>query len=214
MRIHLATGTEDSWTGGRGTAPFLLTGVAGYPTNYSVETKVNVGTANGGVVPEDCVSGIVVYDTANEPGYAYSYDLGFSVLKNNYQAYPTILVQSCGEVDGVSGVNVSSSQISGLTSAYLKMVRDGVNKTWTCSYKVNLTDAWTQLAVVNDSSLPGGGTPGMELGLYAKTWHGGSVATGYDFDYYRVSAVPEPGAIALLVSGLIALLAYAWRKRK
>lgn len=34
------------------------------------------------------------------------------------------------------------------------------------------------------------------------------------FDNVRVNAVPEPGTLALLASGMFGLMAYAWRKRK
>jgi hypothetical protein len=33
-------------------------------------------------------------------------------------------------------------------------------------------------------------------------------------DNVSVSAVPEPGTLALAVAGVLGLLAYAWRKRK
>ena len=45
------------------------------------------------------------------------------------------------------------------------------------------------------------------------------LAAGYP-DMYReidvngIASVPEPGAIVLLATGLIGLLAYAWRKRR
>ena len=38
--------------------------------------------------------------------------------------------------------------------------------------------------------------------------------SGGSFDNLVVSNVPEPGALVLLATGLIGLLAYAWRKRK
>jgi len=41
-----------------------------------------------------------------------------------------------------------------------------------------------------------------------------SVAGTVTLDYVSVTAVPEPGSLALLSVGLIGLLAYAWRKRR
>jgi hypothetical protein len=34
------------------------------------------------------------------------------------------------------------------------------------------------------------------------------------FDNVRVNAVPEPGMLALLASGVFGMMAYAWRRRK
>ena len=47
-----------------------------------------------------------------------------------------------------------------------------------------------------------GGAPSLSQG-------GGGIAVGV-----TAAAVPEPGTLALLAAGLLASLAYAWRKRK
>ncbi len=47
-----------------------------------------------------------------------------------------------------------------------------------------------------------GGAPSLSQG-------GGGSAVGV-----TAAAVPEPGTLALLAAGLLASLAYAWRKRK
>jgi len=39
-------------------------------------------------------------------------------------------------------------------------------------------------------------------------------ANGSGADYLRVTSIPEPSTVMLFVSGLVGLLAYAWRKRK
>ena len=42
----------------------------------------------------------------------------------------------------------------------------------------------------------------------------GYVLTGNNFAQTEIKFVPEPGTLALLASGLIGLVCYAWRKRK
>ena len=54
------------------------------------------------------------------------------------------------------------------------------------------------------------GTVTGPLAFQMVNW-GGVAAT---FDYVGTSTIPEPCSFALLVCGLIGLLAYAWRKRK
>ena len=124
-----------------------------------------------------------------------------------------IIAQTCG-CNGVSGTKYLSGVLDFISPYDLKMVRDGVDKTWTYSYKQASASTWTELAVVNDSKLPGGGPPGWMIGPYAKSWLTGSGTPSADFDYFRVSDVPEPGALALLGCGLASLLAYAWCKLK
>lgn len=221
LRIKLASGSEDSWTGStwataRNSAPFLLTTTANYPTNFVVETKVDAATVNGGVMPNKFVAGIVLYDTANETttfsGTYHGYDMGFGLLRDDNQTdlgRTTIVAQAC---DG----NTHGAGTLDLTKAYyLRMVRDSAAATWTCSYRQDGKDTWTQVAAVNDWELPGYGIGGTaEIGFYAKTWIGGTATPGADLDYFSVTAVPEPGTFALVATGLMGLLAYAWRKRR
>ena len=56
---------------------------------------------------------------------------------------------------------------------------------------------------------------GMDVANNYITLFGGSSAASWSlFDNLTVSQVPEPGVLLLLATGLIGLLAYAWRKRK
>ena len=48
----------------------------------------------------------------------------------------------------------------------------------------------------------------------AAVWAGGAYRPAYVIANLSTAAIPEPGTLVLLATGLIALLAYAWRKRK
>lgn len=222
MRLRLASGTEDAWTGStwaaaRNSAPFILTSLVNAKENFVVETMVDVATVNGGIVPDKFVAGIMLYDTAHETTPYYgsyrSYDMALALYRDSgYTGIvnPTIMAQGCYTTGTYPAGALD------LTKAYhLKMKRDSDAATWTCSYRQDGMSEWTQLCVYNDSDLNGGGVTGtMKLGLYAKTWIGGSATPGADFDYFTITSVPEPSSIWLVVSALVGLLAYVWQKRK
>jgi hypothetical protein len=90
------------------------------------------------------------------------------------------------------------------------------------SYTIAVTDqtnpagSFTTGAIAFRNYFPNTGTltltPAMaEEGdiLFGTVGNGGAV-----FDNFAVTSVPEPSTLMLLVTGLIGLLAYAWRKRK
>ncbi len=229
MRIKLASGSEDSWTGAtwataRNSAPFLLTSLVSPSEDFVVETMVDAATVNGGTMPDRFVAGIMIYDTAHEttpyvtwqgPTEYFGYDMGLALYRDDIMSQaglpnPTVFAQACNSATRVSG------DVLDLTKAYhLKVVRDSAAATWTCSYKQDGAAAWTALAPLNDWEFPGGGVTGtMRIGLYAKTWVGGTVTPGADFGYFRISSVPEPSAIVLAGFGLVGLLTYAWRKHR
>ena len=61
------------------------------------------------------------------------------------------------------------------------------------------------------TALASASTPYFGLASY----NGGSmVGGGFDNLTYGTLPTPKPGALVLLATGLIGLLAYAWRKRK
>ena len=190
LRISLATGNEDTWAGRRGDGPFLRTETSNYPApSFSVETLVDIGTANGGNAPIGLVTGLMLYDTdhyvpddSTNTYYPFDFTYGFHQSGNKDMR---IEVQACGVHEPLLSTSVT------FTSAYLKMDRDDADKTWTMYYKRNAADPWTRLGVVDVGSLPGGGTTEMELGLFAKTYRHHSSEAKVDFDYYRVTPNKE-----------------------
>ncbi len=224
LRLKLASGGEDSWTGAtwaaaRNSAPFLLTTLVNPSEDFVVETMVDAATVNGGTMPDRFVAGIMVYDTEHETtpywGTYHGYDMGFALYRDSGYtdiANPTIIAQGCGTFTHATPGALD------LTKAYhLQIVRDSDAATWTCSYKQDGATAWTEVAAVNDSEFPGigdGVSGTLKIGLYAKTWIGGAATPGADFGYFTVTSVPEPGSLWLVSSALVGLLAYAWRKRK
>ena len=70
-----------------------------------------------------------------------------------------------------------------------------------------ITNAQGYFGVLNQN----GGTYGLGMGTPStEGWLTGYTAVGDSVEF----VVPEPGTIALLLSGMIGLVAYAWRKRK
>lgn len=89
-----------------------------------------------------------------------------------------------------------------------------------------VADTWAKLAVervngtstfyVNGIATPGTTdvTPVSNKTVYLGVQPGGVAWFTGSLDQLTVSQVPEPAALTLLGSGLLGLLAYAWRKRK
>jgi hypothetical protein len=76
-----------------------------------------------------------------------------------------------------------------------------------------LTSSWNDFSISSGAVL--GDAVGKPIVVYLSQGDNPYV-TGpqYYIDNVRLSAVPEPSTFILLTSGLIGLLAYAWRKRK
>ena len=82
---------------------------------------------------------------------------------------------------------------------------------WTCNQPISQSNEFTLLdCIPNGDSSFVGSRPAGGYGLLGSASN--AVMT---VDYVRAYAyVPEPGALVLLATGLVSLLAYAWRRRK
>ena len=78
------------------------------------------------------------------------------------------------------------------------------------------TDFYYKLHTDSTWSTAGGFDAGNALSSYGMIGIDGHVgyAGGIDSIQLTASTVPEPTTLALLTTGLLALLAYAWRKRR
>jgi hypothetical protein len=87
---------------------------------------------------------------------------------------------------------------------------------------LNMATGADHSGYTNDLFVPGGPVAGVQAVkiAYTSNWSAGdNPLTTNNVGYYglsevRFAATPEPGTVVLLTSGLIGLLAYAWRKRK
>lgn len=98
----------------------------------------------------------------------------------------------------------------------------GVNPTEWHNFAVGFNKPAHTLSLYVDETLRGTINTSLFAGGIYDNWANGAIAFGGDgvhkawFDNLQVggSAVPEPSTVVLCVTGMIGLLAYAWRKRK
>ncbi len=194
LTVKLATGNEDTWTT-RGTAPILRTNTStlNYATDFSVESYVDIATGNGGTPGTRNIGAVCLYSNT----------VGNCVLSLGLQYWNKLTFEFQR-----TGTGTIASVTTDVKSGFVKMDYDAETTTWTASYKKTAGDDWTSFGTY---VLPM--TSDIELGLITKSWSSGTA--GYvQYDYFKVSQVPEPSTFALMVCGLIGLVAYAWRKRR
>jgi hypothetical protein len=79
---------------------------------------------------------------------------------------------------------------------------------------------WTQVVHSDSSGVLDNGSGVVATGVKAVTFADFSAANAAgpvmirELDIFGVATVPEPGTVVLLATGLVGLLAYAWRKRR
>ena len=81
--------------------------------------------------------------------------------------------------------------------------------TWTCN-----GDGTDVSTTINEDA---GGAHYLKYDYVASGTTATMIASGPWHEYgftNQITAIPEPGTLALLATGLIGLLCYAWRKRK
>jgi hypothetical protein len=131
-----------------------------------------------------------------EVGKAYTLKVGIGRLptEQNMDAQMDIAL--------FARLDATSNAVAGTTT-----VRYGdLSATQLTDYTVSVptvqsTDAWA-------------GKP-ISIWLHSQTFNGSINGSCWNFDNVRLSSItPEPSTLVLLVTGLLGLLAYAWRKRR
>ena len=114
-----------------------------------------------------------------------------------------------------SSPGVSTTTATGLTTGL------GTNPSTWHNYAVQFNLPAHTLSMYVDQALVGTVNTSVFAGGIYDNWGNGAIGFGGDgahdilLDNVQVGApVPEPATVVLLVTGLLGLLAYAWRKRK
>jgi hypothetical protein len=77
------------------------------------------------------------------------------------------------------------------------------------------TNTWATYDDLSFTAVAGAPYLSYPIGVQFTTGGSGSTSRYADFDKVNLNLVtPEPGTIVLLITGLLGLLAYAWRKRR
>lgn len=200
------------------------------------------GTANGERIPfawDTPTSGTAVEDTtaaANRSGYYKLSGSGLGSELTNSAGWAVEwrveTLQNTGDhfgvylaaADNVGGIGVlmlpdKVEWFDGAFDAYTGGTNDGalITSAITAGYHTmgitvaaNATVAHLWVDSVDQGTIAlNGGTSAVAVGDCSS----GSAGQA-NWDYLNINKVPEPSAIALLVSGLLGLLCHAWRKQK
>ena len=90
LRITLGSNCENAGKNARGGAPIMRTSATNYPANFSVETRIDAGTPNGGRFGNYFfLAALLLYDEAKDE-----------------EAYPFDFTFGLGQIPGVSGKRV------------------------------------------------------------------------------------------------------------
>jgi hypothetical protein len=191
-------------------------------------TGISIDSAGSYVKPAqmhvqaDLRSGIT---TGTEMTYARGVALGFydgtqiaGVTANPMQGFTGLVLANDGGLyvfqggSGINGQGTASSKVAFggtfSTSAYYTLGYN-VNTATGAISNVTLSGSTADYSSLTSSAFSNAAT--ANLGFLTSSEDGG--AYGY-VDNVSLSAVPEPASCAILTTGLIGLLAYAWRKRK
>ena len=188
LRVHLGE-NSDAWTDdgngkliGRGGAPFLYMDVPPGVSDFTMETFVDLASAQGGHARRNSIGGLMVFDAAQG-------QFALSLGVEEYFGQLRVSLQS-------PGITYSCSELK-QTAAFLKLRRDGSR--WTAYYKTEATEQWLLLGSVEEASLAGGTIRDPRIGLLAKTWTRGEHpgGTAVDFDYFRLTWAIRDASVAV-----------------
>jgi hypothetical protein len=145
LRLAVPAGQEMSGTD-RGTAPIVYRAIPNSPADFELVTKLSQGINDKGA------AGIVVMDaTTGIPAVQLEYNsrLNFRLL--------------AGGTSQASKVSLSRNEYS------LRLVRDGLAKTWTGYYRLADADPWTEIGVATDGIDDTPVVVDPRVGMYART---------------------------------------------
>ena len=175
LQVQIGGPDEDMWEDARGGAPILRRNAENVGRDFSLETYVDLATANGGYPVLNSIGGLVLCD-AEGPSDDSPFLLTLG-LQHNWSGTEVILQRPGRSFKWVS---------PGANAAYLRLERNFADGTWSGHYKVHKDDQWTLLTTVSDANLPGGATDEkLAVGLFAKTWDTGLGGPAkIDFAYF------------------------------
>ena len=174
LRMGMNAG-QNSWTADRSGSVQLYTDAP--DGNFTLETRVDIATGNGGSLVAQSQGGLVVcdpsYSTAQNP-WTMSLWLG------SHNGSSSII--NFGK-PGTSWATLDPSPANVMS---LRLYRDATAGTWEASYRVNPWGAWTVLHTASDADMPSGDVSDGDIyvGLTGKTW--GTNAANIDFDEFEI----------------------------
>ena len=156
--IDVPTG-QDTASDSRGAAPIVYRALPGSPADFELTTTVTQGTGDRGA------AGIVVLDATT----------GLPAIQLEYISRLNFRLLAGGDSKG-SKVSLSRSNYS------LRLVRDGLAKTWTGYYRLSDTDDWTEVGVATDGIDDTPIVSSPLVGLYGRTPTSTMTASFANFD--------------------------------
>ena len=210
-------GTPVNFTDVSGVADTVLNdGITGNTEtwNYATPGLKNTGSVTG---LKDATTGTA---TAVSIAWTANHYSGNNALAGTYGG---LLGDMAYTYNGSGGIVTSTWTFSGLTGAKYDMVL------YTCAFNVGRGAKFTVGGVDQIATPTGNATTLVAGDQYVRYNNLVPVAGKISFSYtprttsvpswgelsgVEIKLVPEPSTIALLVTGLVGLLAYAWRKRK
>ena len=161
LQIQISGSNEDMWANDRGGAPILRYKCEEIDRDFSLETCVDLATANGGYPVLNSIGGLMVCGGGDaKEGSPFYLSLG---LQHNWVGGTEVILQKPGQ---------SFKWASpGANAAYLRLDRNVAKGTWSGYFKNHANSEWKLLATVSDEDLDDGVIRGnLEAGLFAKTW--------------------------------------------